>query len=299
MSDAGLRKEGAIFAHMTDGILKSLQELGLSLYEARLYLGLLTHGPQNGNELSRQSGVPSSKVYSTLDKLTSAGLVHHIKRGVSAEYVCIPPEDLVSRLRERYERPLEFLDANLPSIGVEVRELDIFQISNPRALVDHARRIVNDATEEIYVSLWDESLDQLREALVDADGRGVRIFAMIYGESELEVGSWQHHSYRETVASRIGGHMLTLVADGAQALFVHIPETGAPTGIETRNPVLCLIAEEYLRHDLILQKAKSMTGYEAWDQWLRANADVHALTLGRSGRESSIDPEAPIGATRA
>jgi sugar-specific transcriptional regulator TrmB len=280
-------------------ILESLQKLGLSLYEARLYVGLLTHGPQNGNELSRTSGVPSSKVYSTLDKLTANGFVKHIRRGSVAEYICIPPHRLIERLREDYQSPLDYLDENLPALADGAPELDVVQISNSRALADYARRIVSEATEEVYVSLWDESLEWLRDSLVAASARGVRIFAMIYGDSELEVGSWQHHSYRQTVASRIGGHMLTLVADGREALFVHMPEHAEPTGVETRNPVLCLIAEEYLRHDLILQKAKSMTGYEQWDQWLRADPDVHALTLGRSGQESSIDPDVPVGATRA
>ena len=49
-----------------DRVIESLQELGFSLYEARLYLGLLRHGRQNGNELSRAFGVPSSKVYAML-----------------------------------------------------------------------------------------------------------------------------------------------------------------------------------------------------------------------------------------
>ena len=54
-----------------DRIVESLQELGLSLYETRLYLGLLTGGQQNGNELSRTSGVPSSKVYAMLERLAA------------------------------------------------------------------------------------------------------------------------------------------------------------------------------------------------------------------------------------
>jgi sugar-specific transcriptional regulator TrmB len=58
-----------------DRIVESLQALGLSLYETRLYLGLLTGGRQNGNELSRTSGVPSSKVYAMLERLAADGIV--------------------------------------------------------------------------------------------------------------------------------------------------------------------------------------------------------------------------------
>ena len=79
----------------SERITASLQELGLSLYEARLYLGLLTRGPQNGNELSRTSGVPSSKVYAMLERLAAAGIVAHTRRGNTVEYVCVPPQDVL------------------------------------------------------------------------------------------------------------------------------------------------------------------------------------------------------------
>ena len=142
---------------------------------------------------------------------------------------------------------------------------------------------------------WDESIGKIRDDLVAADVRGVRVFAMIYGELDLPVGSWLRHSYQGTVASRIAGHMLTLVADGRNALIAHFPDNGKASAIHTENPVLCLVAEEYLRHDLILQHAKTMTGYEEWDRWLHADKDVRALTLGRTGRESPIQPfEAPV-----
>lgn len=278
-------------------ITESLQELGLSLYEARLYLGLLTRGPQNGNELSRTSGVPSSKVYAMLERLAAAGIVTHTRRGNTVEYVAVPAQDVLHKLRERYTKPLDYLEATLPTIVSSETEPDVQQIASRDAIIDHARVIVRNAKSEIYVSIWSENLDPLRSDLAAADARGVKIFGMLYGQGTLEVGWWQHHSYRETVASRIGGRMLTLVADGSEALIAHMPERGDPSAVRTRNPVLCLVAEEYLIHDLTLQKAKTMTGYDEWDQWLRADEHVRALTVGRTGHLSPIEPEVETGAS--
>src|SRR5436190_1057885 len=61
-----------------DAIVERLRQVGFSLYEARLYAALLRYGPQNGNELSRNSGVPSSKVYATVEKLVAEGSVQRI-----------------------------------------------------------------------------------------------------------------------------------------------------------------------------------------------------------------------------
>jgi sugar-specific transcriptional regulator TrmB len=272
-------------------VLESLQELGLSLYEARLYLGLLTGGPQNGNELSRTSGVPSSKVYAMLERLSGEGIVAHTRRGSSVEYVCVPPQDLLHKLRERYTKPLDYLEETLPTLGASGPEPDILQVQGVEAIVDHARAIVRTAERELYLSIWEENVEPLRGDLDVAEARGVRIAGMLYGVDTPSAGWWQRHSYRDTVGSRIAGRMLTVVRDGEEALIGHIPERGAATAVRTQSPVLTLVAEEYLIHDMTLQKAKTMTGYEEWDQWLRSDDRVRSLTLGRTGHLSPIEPE--------
>jgi HTH-type transcriptional regulator, sugar sensing transcriptional regulator len=279
--------------------IESLRELGLSLYESRVYLGLLAHGTQNGNELSRTSNVPSSKVYWALDKLVARGIVNQVVRRNGAEYFAIAPEKLVERFRSQYGRAIDYLDKTLPSLADQQAVPDIVQIASTEAIIEHAKAILDGASTEVLISGWDESIGKIRDDLIAADGRGVRVFAMIYGELALPVGSWLRHSYQGTVASRIAGHMLTLVADGRNALIAHFPDNGKASAVHTENPVLCLVVEEYLRHDLILQHAKTMTGYEEWDRWLHADKDVRALTLGRTGRESPIQPlEAPVRSKR-
>jgi HTH-type transcriptional regulator, sugar sensing transcriptional regulator len=274
-----------------DRVIESLQVLGLSLYEARLYLGLLTGGPQNGNELSRTSGVPSSKVYAMLERLESDGVVARSQRGSSVRYVCVPPHELLHKLRERYSKPLDYLETTLPTLGSSDPEPDILQVQGLEAITDHARAIIRAAEREIFLSIWDEYVEPVRKELEEAAARGVRIAGMLYGKDTPAPGWWQRHSYRETVSSRIGGRMLTMVVDGVEALIAHLPERGGATAVRTRSPVITLVAEEYLIHDLTLQKAKTMTGYEEWDNWLRSDDEVRMLTLGRTGHLSPIEPE--------
>lgn len=275
----------------SERVVESLQELGFSLYETKIYLGLLEGGPQNGNELSRASGVPSSKVYAMLTRLASAGIVARTRRGSRVEYVCVPPHDLLHKLRERYSRPLEYLEETLPTIGRADPEPEIMHVQGLDAIMEHARATMRAARREMYLSIWEENVEVLRGELDAADARAVRIAGMLYGKKTPEVGWWLRHSYRETVASRIEGRMLTLVVDGVEALIAHMPERGEASAVRTRSPVLTLIAEEYLIHDLTLQKAKTMTGYAEWDRWLRADDELRTLTLGRKGHLSSIEPE--------
>ena len=92
------------------------------------------------------------------------------------------------------------------------RSPDIVELQGVDAIVDHASAIIRSAESEIYLSVWGEEVSsRSSQELEDADARGVRIAGMLYGVDPPEVGWWQRHSYRETVASRIGGRMLTVV----------------------------------------------------------------------------------------
>jgi len=275
-----------------DEVVDRLQTLGLSRYEARLYVGLLQFGAQNGNELSKTTGVPSSKVYSTLEKLTSLGFVHQTHGDGGTLYSAIPPEDLVGRLRGKFLPPLEYLETALHQLDDRRPEPETITVSTLAAVHDYARRVIAAAEQELYVSAWQDDLDEIREALVDADARGVKIFAMLYGdEAVLDVGSTQRHSYQDIVAGRIGGRMLTVAADGRDALIAHIPVGGIASGVRTSNPVLCLVTEEYLRHDLVLQSTKLITGLEQFDEWWHSDPDLRSIILGRALGESPRRPK--------
>ncbi|MCW3984851.1 MAG: hypothetical protein NWE91_00320 [Candidatus Bathyarchaeota archaeon] len=54
------------------------QHLGLSEYEARVYVSLVTGGISEARKLSMRCGVPRTKVYATLKKLMESGLVSEL-----------------------------------------------------------------------------------------------------------------------------------------------------------------------------------------------------------------------------
>jgi hypothetical protein len=88
--------------------------------------------------------------------------------------------------------------------------------------------------------------------------------------------------------------MLTLVADGEEALVAHIPRRGEASGVRTRNPVLSLITREYLHHDIVLQRAQLAIGFDEWDHWWQGDPDMRTIILSGSteaGRNRSQTKE--------
>jgi HTH-type transcriptional regulator, sugar sensing transcriptional regulator len=272
---------------MNDQIVDRLRVLGLSLYEARIYLSLLAHGPQNGNEVSKSAGIPSSKVYSTLERLGSKGIVHSVLTGTGTQYICILPGELVHRFREEFDEPIDYLEKALPAIGLFEPADEVLTVSGLDAIRENSRFIVGDAAREIFISVWAEDAAHLSEALASAHDRDVRIFGMLYGDDEPpEVGSWLVHSYQKIVTDRIDGRMLTVVADREEALIAHIPLQSQANAVRTRNPVLALIAQEYLHHDIVLQRAQLAIGFDEWDRWWQADPDLRTVIMASQPREA-------------
>jgi sugar-specific transcriptional regulator TrmB len=268
---------------MDDAVVSRLQVLGFSLYEARVYLGLVRHGPQNGNEVAKSAGLPSSKVYSTLERLASRGIVHSVRQGTTTQYVCVPPGELMHRLRADFEEPLDYLETTLPTLVKFEPAAEVLTVSGVEAIRENSRFIVGGARDELYISIWLDDIGDLADELTGAHERGVRIFGMFYGdELPVDAGSWLTHGYRQIVSDRIGGRLLTLVADGEEALVAHIPRRGAASAVRTRNPVLALITREYLHHDIVLQRAQIAIGLAEWDRWWQADPDLRTIIL--SGR---------------
>jgi sugar-specific transcriptional regulator TrmB len=267
---------------MDDVIVSRLRDLGFSLYEARLYVALLRGGAQNGNEVAKQANVPSSKVYTALDKLAGEGVVQSFKRGTSTRFTAIPPNELVARLRKQFNAPLDFLADELPKVAAPAPPEPFLTVSGLNAIQAAARAIIEMAEEEIHISCWVDDLPVIGEPIASAAGRGVRVFGMLYGEGPLPPGSWLRHHYVEIVAGRVGGRLLALVADESEALIARIPRQGDATAVRSRNPVMTLIVQEYLHHDNILQRAQINIGFEAWDRWWQADPGLKAEILGRA-----------------
>ncbi len=83
-----------------------LRKLGLTTNEIRVYLALLEVGRSTTGPLVKKSGVPSSKIYSTLDSLVERGVVGFVIEGKMKKFNANRPETL-AHLIELKEHELE------------------------------------------------------------------------------------------------------------------------------------------------------------------------------------------------
>ena len=236
-------------------LLDRLREIGLGDYEAKLYLALVKRHPASGYELARSSGVPSSKVYEVLGRLQEKDLVFPTDGGGRAKrYVPVDPEEFIDRYRTRVTRALDGLRDELDAIGVDEPVGYIWNVQGRAPLLERTTHLLARAERTVLLSGWDEELADLAPAIAAAHHRKVRVAVIDYGALPLEAAAVYPHPIKDTIHGEKGGRGLTLCVDSRVALLGLVQDDGGAHGAWSRNRAFVAAAEDYLKHDIYVQK---------------------------------------------
>jgi sugar-specific transcriptional regulator TrmB len=104
-----------------ESVVEKLRKVGLTEYEARAYLGLLSDHLNTATKLSEKSGVPRTKIYSVLESLAHKGWIR-IYSGIPLLFKAVDPQDVFERIKKDYEEFMESVEATLNKEVVEVKE---------------------------------------------------------------------------------------------------------------------------------------------------------------------------------
>lgn len=86
--------------------LDALEDIGLNMYERKIYSALLGRGVSTAGELSEMTNVPRSRAYDVLESLAEKGFAV-IKSSQPMEYVSIPPAQAIENIKKQHQRDLE------------------------------------------------------------------------------------------------------------------------------------------------------------------------------------------------
>ena len=94
-------------------LLPSIQTLGLTEYESKAYLSLLSFGICNARQLCNHSKVPSSKVYAIMEKFELLGLVE-VQQSKPTRFKALEPSIGIERLVKNKEKEVLSIKDTLP-----------------------------------------------------------------------------------------------------------------------------------------------------------------------------------------
>ncbi len=112
--------------------LEMLENFGLSRGEIKVYSALLELGSAQVGQLIEKSGIVSSAVHRSLQKLMERGFVSYIKRGKIKQYQAAPPKTILHFIDEQRKSFLDILPKleTRQKLATEKQEAEIFEGMN-------------------------------------------------------------------------------------------------------------------------------------------------------------------------
>lgn len=240
------------FGDIFQATVEALNNIGLTVYEAKAYIALLQKHPSHGHEISRHSGVPGPKIYETLNRMIQKGLVAVLNTDPQM-YSPLPYHELLTRKKNEFKITEEILTANLEKISIPPTDITVWQLTDHDILIGKSRELINGARETVLMSLWRQQGALLEESLAAALQRGIKIISIQFGPEIMKIGKVFQHIQTDTVYTRHSGEM-TVVVDESVGMFMSRPPGGEWNGFWTTNPGVVKLMTNYIRHDVYSNK---------------------------------------------
>lgn len=239
---------------VVNNIHSKLMEVGFSENEAKVYIALLTENPLTAYETAKRAGVPTSKVYEVVARLSERGAVFEVDHNEKRRYIPLPPDELIASHRTRVETTLNELKEGLNTLSSS-RDLSFIRtIHDYGYLIDKARTIIENAEHTLLISICPREMELLYPVLSAAENRNVMIAVVHFGKLSKTVGKMYIHPIESTIFEEKGGQGLIVAADSKEVLFAKNSLNGTTEGIHSMSEGFVAMAEDFIRHDIYILK---------------------------------------------
>ena len=236
--------ESTIFTHF--------KRLGLSDHEIRVYLSLLKHESSSGYQLSKNSNVPTSKIYQVIKKLVQEGLIVATDTR-PVKYAACPPEDVINKLNADLSACINDLNRNLKLFKRKrvIQEHFAWNILGRKSIILKARDCISRSEDVVFIAAWQNELKPLQTALTGAGKRGVQIKIVCYGKTTIKSGTIYSHRPTDYPYRERGERRFTLAVDNEVSVIANLSESSS-SGLYTKNSGLVHLIRDFIIHEIYI-----------------------------------------------
>lgn len=168
---------------MEKDIITQLQELGFNAFEAEVYLALAREPGITGYRVAQIIGKPVPNTYKTLDNLESAGAVMVDDSGRSRLYSSVPVGDYIAVRVRGLKQAVKRIEKGLADLGKPPPEEGVYRLTTVHQVYRKAETIIAAAETSLLVDIDPIPLEELRESIEGAAGRGVEVLAHVHSDT--------------------------------------------------------------------------------------------------------------------
>ncbi len=199
---------------MPKDTFQSLSSLGLSKYETKVYLTLISEGVSTAKNISDITGIPYGKVYEIMMSLSNKGF-SMVLPSKPMKYKAVSPKQAITSAKKDMEDKFNKIEKDITEhLGpfAENKKFtqpkSIFSVINGRSnVVKKTDELIQKAEHNIHIQCSANSLSRLilhKESLKKASEKGVKIHVAgaKNNENKNEIRSLKAHLPRSIKSSR-------------------------------------------------------------------------------------------------
>lgn len=171
--------------------IDALEDLGLTSYEARVFVALRKLGVGSASDVGRIADVPRSQVYGAAERLEERGLIE-VRQSTPIQYRPVDLEEARARLRNRYDHREELAFDYLEDVGTrrladDEHQEDVWTVDGRDSVAGRTKQLVDDADERILYGGGPTTIDDaLVAALVERGSDGIEVTVVSAADDVLE-----------------------------------------------------------------------------------------------------------------
>ena len=232
-------------------LISILKELGLSSNGSKAYLSLLKSSPSTGYEISTQSGIPRSAIYSVLARLETIGIVNSLGDNPK-RYVPLSPSSLIEHFNHLHTDRIQGLTSALDTLETDDEAFDFWHIHGYRNLVIKLREVIVNASKKLFLSAWTKEIEAVENELAKAEKKGVEITLFSFCRLNRSFGETVTYNLMQSDLEAVWNPKVILVADQQITVMGSANDTDESRAIWTQNKAITEIAMNHIILDITL-----------------------------------------------
>ncbi len=250
---------------MNEKLLQELIDLGLSEYEAKIYLILALKGPLTAFEISEAINIPYSKVYEAIKKLKLKTIIEISFEGKHKKFKAVESMTAIEKIIKQKEENLNRLKNRAKEISLLIEKQRISSVPEGKVWISEGTReflervsiMLKKANSYAYgITMKFSRISELDEEIIKAAKKGVKIKLLGIGrfdELSLARAQWYVSHNIEVRMTELGIQPRVCLIDGKE-VCMRIDNPNDSEFIWSDNQALVNFVKSYF--DVLWKNAK-------------------------------------------
>ncbi|MCP4705653.1 MAG: hypothetical protein GY865_13720, partial [candidate division Zixibacteria bacterium] len=194
---------------------------GFTNLEAEIYTCLVQHSPATGYKVAKEIGKPVANTYKAIESLHKKGAII-IDNSSTRLCRAVDIDELLDNLKNRVTVFSEQAKNELSKLTNSQTDNKIYQLRSVDQIFARLRNMLSNCKRVVILDIFPNVVEKLRENILEASDRGVKITLKVYEPIELPGINIEVGTKGKMVVQRWPGTWANGVFDGEEYLLAFI-----------------------------------------------------------------------------